>query len=328
MESTSNKISKKTDDETAPEALRTASTSLQGNYGGVSKETPITRALPTYGFQNTHTTTLAYRAYYTARNLTYTADKNVLTLRLNNPGSDPKSFGGTATIGADVGMSESIRSFDSDDGITGQFPIEPSLTNGNPSWSYWAAWSKMYQQYTVLQTYYTITIHNPRTSATSGAVIVTHEQSRTSGDNDENRTLVNGNLYQYLGLEHHKKYNIGNHHTMNDTIVISGSYWPGKFKRNVVNDSDVKTWTSTTSPAAPDLIDEIFIGFFCDPLRANAVKQHLNISVEMKMNVQFKDLKEAFRYPAGQQTTISVIAPTNLKHYTRLNSAFFNTTVL
>ena len=183
------------------------------------------------------------------------------------------------------------------------------------------------QVYTILKVYYKLTIHNPRTGSNNGAVVITCEQSRTGGDQEENRSIINGNIYEYLGLEHHKRYSNGpgtnDGGDKGSFTIIEGTYKPGQFKRNAVNDSDVRTWIPVAS--TPDLIDDLFIAFFEDPLRHSTKKQHLNCSLEMKTVVQFKDLKEAFRYPSRQTTPISLVAPSDFRHFT-LNptGTFFN----
>jgi hypothetical protein len=324
MEATSNKALKTTVEETAPEALR--STNLSGNTKGVAKETPITNALPTHGFQNTHTAICSYLTYFTVRNLNYRADKNSVQIRMNNPGGDPCDFRGAATIAADSGITRLFKSTDSDIVITQKFPIQETVANGRANWTNWQAWAKMYQVYTTLKVYYKLTIHHPRSGSNNGALVITATESKTSGDGDENRTIRDGNVYMYLGLENHIKYSVGpgtnDGGNQGSYTVIEGTYYPGMFKRNAVNDSDVRTWNKVSE--APDLIDTLFVGFFADPLRPEMRKQHLNCSLEMKATVQFKDLKEAFRYPSSQDTAISLIAPQDLRHYFQAQPTFFN----
>lgn len=245
---------------------------------------------------------------------------------MNNPGTNPTTYRATATTSTDSGFSEIFKSKANNDDLLANFPIEPSLANGAPKWTNWDAWAKMYQVYTVIKVYYKLTIHHPQNANDNGAVIITHQQSRTASDNDENKTIQDGNLYQYLGLENHRKYSVGpgvvDGADKGSFTIIEGTYKPGMYKRNVINDTDVKTWNKISD--TPDLIDELWVGFFHDPLRWNNRAQHLNCSLEMKAVVQFKDLVEAFRYPAGQSSAINLTTPADFRHYTATLPAFFN----
>lgn len=340
MSETSAPVTKKQKtDETAIAPLaeaRMMTTSTGGTFGGISKETPVT--IPptiTHGVQNTHTTICSYLDFFTIRNVDYRANNATLRLRMNSPGYDPCAFSGITTTGTGKGFSRDIKSCNNDTDISHKFPIFPSGTpaaNGGPAWSNWALWTKMYQVYTVIRVHYKLTIHIPRSGSNNGMMIITNEESKTSGDGDENRSINDGNLYMYMGLENHKRHYVGpgTNDAGNEGAfkVIEGMYYPGKFKRNVVNDTDVKTWNKTD--ATPDLIDNLMIAFFHDPLRATgatATPQHANCQLEMKAVVQFKDLKEAFRYPANQLTEIDLTYPTDARHYTLGNAALFNSTV-
>jgi hypothetical protein len=248
---------------------------------------------------------------------------------MNNPGGDPCTFRGLATTGTEQGFSRQFKSIDHDTDISKKFPITETTLWGMAAWTNWQAWAKMYQVYTVLKVHYKLTIHHPRSGTDNGAVIITTTESRTSGDNDENRTIRDGNLYMYLGLENHTKYAVGpgsnDGSDKGSFTIIEGTYYPGMFKRNAINDSDVKTWNKISD--APDLIDTLFVGFFEDPLRAAGStyrKQHLNCSLEMKAVVQFKDLKEPFRYPSNQSSTVDIVVPADLRHYHQLSPLFFN----
>lgn len=103
------------------------------------------------------------------------------------------------------------------------------------------------------------------------------------------------------------------------TQVVSGVYRPGQAKRNIINDGDVKTWTKTGE--APTTLQEILtLNFWCDPMfnaaeyvwksdavaapnimdptsTLTAVRGAVNIEVNLKYIVQFKDLRQQARYP-------------------------------
>ena len=107
--------------------------------------------------------------------------------------------------------------------------------------------------------------------------------------------------------------------------VIRGTYKPGQAKRNIINDGDVKTWTATGQ--APTTLQEILtLNFWTDPFfsarlpdpyeNPNSLEPAtlsagpaytgnlgavMGGTVEMEINlkyiVQYKDLKQQGRYP-------------------------------
>ena len=96
--------------------------------------------------------------------------------------------------------------------------------------------------------------------------------------------------------------------------VIKGVYRPGQAKRNIINDGDVKTWTAVGAP--PSTLQEILtLNFWADPLwnaaehvwtnqtsmdpstTALAARPCVNMEINLKYIVQFKDLKQQARYP-------------------------------
>ena len=99
------------------------------------------------------------------------------------------------------------------------------------------------------------------------------------------------------------------------TTVIKGHYKPGMIKRNVINDGDVQTWTSTSAQTTPSLRDELFIACYKDPMAASPSGQIIgaNFRINMKWIVQFKDLKVGARYPGAiSQATTTITPPTDI----------------
>lgn len=89
------------------------------------------------------------------------------------------------------------------------------------------------------------------------------------------------------------------------TTVIKGSYKPGDIKKNIANDGDVKTWTWTAATGAPtgtaaqipQLKDNLTVYFFQDALNTTDQPVGVNIQINLRYMVQFKDLKQQARYP-------------------------------
>lgn len=100
--------------------------------------------------------------------------------------------------------------------------------------------------------------------------------------------------------------------------VIRGTYRPGQAKRNIINDGDVKTWTATTS-TLPNLKEILTLNFWNDPffnarlpdayLTTSGISSTgggrygcVNMEINLKYIVQFKDLKQQARYPNSVTT--------------------------
>ena len=103
--------------------------------------------------------------------------------------------------------------------------------------------------------------------------------------------------------------------------VIKGTYRPGQAKRNIVNDGDVKTSTKTTDGVPTTLSEILTLNLFMDPFfngrqqdryclnaagdmatyEAQAtganIRGAVNMEINLKYIVQFKDLRQQARYP-------------------------------
>lgn len=105
----------------------------------------------------------------------------------------------------------------------------------------------------------------------------------------------------------------------NGTNVIRGTYKPGQAKRNIQNDGDVKTWTRTaaTTPPngepvqSPNLREMLTLNFWQDPLNITNQPVSLNMEINLKYIVQFKDLKLQARYPNRITTDQDIVLTLN-----------------
>lgn len=103
--------------------------------------------------------------------------------------------------------------------------------------------------------------------------------------------------------------------------VIRGTYKPGQARRDIINDGDVKTWTETKVGLPTTLSEILTLNFFMDPFyNARMPDQHyppnagstagnnpiatgpnikgaVNMEINLKYIVQFKDLRLQARYP-------------------------------
>lgn len=300
-----------------------------GGPNSVSKETPISNYPSlTYGLQETHTTILPWTGWLSAARL----DKDtpvVLELRMNTP----YDMVITGTTSADpVGITVptkglAIRPLDAAgrNNPYQKYPLaftaSTTTATERPQWRDF--WANLYDYYTVLGCEYKIIVTNPVTSIRTfqydttlspfstpavqapikdqadvvcGVEFDTYSDTATSTGNVMPRT-------EYEEVRNFKDIRWYKIPDSNGTTVISGTYKPGQAKRNITNDGDVKTWTATGS-TLPNLKENMLLCFWQDPLNncgdGRAADQFgcgVNIEINLKYIVQFKDLKQQARYP-------------------------------
>lgn len=90
----------------------------------------------------------------------------------------------------------------------------------------------------------------------------------------------------------------------NGTQVIRGVWYPGKVKHNPLNDGDIQVWTPVgTSPASSHL-EELVIQFK-EQSNSNAATSffiNVNVHINVKWHIQFKEPITGIQYPRGSQT--------------------------
>jgi hypothetical protein len=347
-------------------AAAAASSSSSTTVSSVSKETPISLTQPSYGLQETHTAILPWTGWLTAAGM----DKGTavqLKLRMNTPydmidvttQTTPAAGQALSTKGFYVTPCDSTGRYNDQAGFASQYPEQFTQTTTQtaeaPAWRDY--WSQLYEYYTVLGCEYDIILYNPVHANMQEAVAL-------AAFNSSNTLTADG----YLGLSGPCKANTDcvcavQYDTYTDTAgasgnvmpaarysamrafknikwvpipggqkaVISGTYKPGQAKRNIVNDGDVKTWTTTTAAnAIPALKEILTLNFFADPfynghLQPNygtsnipttmggAVYPVVMMEINLKYIVQYKDLKQLARYPnVSAGTTITNIISTTL----------------
>lgn len=268
-----------------------------------SKETPIS-SYPSisYGLQETHTTILPWTGWITAAKMD-TGAPIQLRVRLNAPIdmidatiiADP----GAGVLFPSKGLYERPSAEDMK-GATVDYPerfVTGATTVERPAWrDYWMA---LYEYYTVLGCEYKITLINPISTMGSAVIIGTQFDSYTDTAGASGNEMPRTNLSETLAFKHVEwdiitgfRAEKPNH----NATVISGKYTPGQIRRNIQNDGDVKTWIATAGLALPALKDFLTLNFWRAPMATSSVNA-VNIQVELKYIVQFKDLKTQARYP-------------------------------
>lgn len=214
-----------------------------------------------------------------------------------------------------------------------QFTASATTATERPQWRDY--WSEIYGWYTVLGCDWEVIVHNPlvlyqlsRADALAQEVgppqldqtVAVNIPTKVNGDvvcavqydSYSDTATSTGNvmpLTRYSEIRNFKNIQWYPCPDGGRKTVIRGHYKPGMIKRNIVNDGDVKTWTATGT-TLPNLKEILTLNFFQDPFsnaeqiigeNGSSTNANQNIGVNMEINlkyiVQFKDLKLQARYP-------------------------------
>lgn len=306
-----------------------------GGGGGAnpqSKETPITPAQPSYGLQETHTTVIPYNFYFSSTGM----DKdtaNVMEIRMNSPVDVCVTPLSTITTPGTTKWGKGLYNVPFNNSATsgsplGVFPRTMATgtnTTERPFW--WDYWRKIYDYYTVLGCEYEITIRNPSSPGGNEVLVGTQFDTYSTVETETGNIWPRNTPLAEAVSHRHIQWKIVNSETNGDggmkhdsAAVIAGTYRPGQNRRNIINDGDVKTWTKTNSPTDPaqtSLKESLTLLFWRAPLAYGAntttgtppapvtvtdTRCGVNVEVKLKYLIQFKDLKEAARYPYTTNT--------------------------
>jgi len=300
-------------------AARSGGASSGGMGGPVSKETPIS-PYPSlsYGLQETHTTILPYRAYFSVASPDYDTPVQ-LKFRMNSIWDmfvEPLSA--TAATGTvNVKGKYNVPLNTGTQWITGQrFPstiATGAVSNERPQWrDYWA---EVYEYYTVLGCKWKLTMINVQGSA-GGAAEVAIQYDTYSDTAGSTGNIMPVTSYMetkaFKNIQWHiiTERSAGNNEPTHVKIV-DGTYKPGQAKRNISNDGDVKTWTGTGT-TLPTLKEFLTLNFFAGGVdgglafSSTANGAAINCCIELDYIVQFKDLKLQARYPNSLAASVDL----------------------
>lgn len=319
-------------EETAPEAAMARIGG--GGPSAVSKETPIS-SYPSlsYGLQETHTTILPFTCWFNMTGMS-TGTTSKMQFRMNSP-YDMILGAVSAGAAANNPISGTVYAWpaggDGNGAISG-FPesINNNLTTESPYWRRY--WEQFYEHYTVLGCEWKITCINPVTYDGSSVILAYNYDAYSDTAAASGNVTPDTNLSELMSLKgvnfkvvEEKSATTQGRHVQ----ILQGHYKPGQAKRNIINDGDVRTWTRTrfndTDPASngpiPNLKELLNIWCYKAPLSSitstTVNKGSVNIQLELKYIVQFKDLRGQARYPvtAGGGASVATTIST-----TRLNT--------
>lgn len=190
-----------------------------------------------------------------------------------------------------------------------QFPVVPVAGSATER-GQWQEWfRKMYRRYHVGKCHWELTMHNPYASSQADVVVAYTEEAYTSTNTDN---VAPGGSYQQLvenwpGFKWALVRSTTIDGLQDNFTTIKGTYYPGQANSLVTNDDEVKTWTPVGTP--PTLTEQIHVKFWksaFNTFQTSAADnyQPLNCRLTMTMEVQFRDLIQALKYPTGGGITL------------------------
>lgn len=313
------------DVEEAP-AAATASSSSPG-MGPGRQETPISRAIPSYGLQNTHTAILPYTGYASfVCQQQHNADMSRFSFRLNSIHDIIESnvADSPAAPNNQVAANTFFRQRVPPTGAN--WPTTPdtfprTIGTGDTERPQWMTFfRKMYRYYHVLGCEYEILLHNVSVNAPAAnppqindrpVVAVTYIDTFSAANNNQRHPFARMSDMEHWPDTSFIKIPNGHEDSINNMRTIRGQYKTGSAFRNVENDEDVRTWTLTTAVPNYTELMSLQIGRAWDSGHADTLHR-VWIQIKLRYIVQFKDLNTAFRWPisSGGASTQDPIQPT------------------
>lgn len=280
-----------------------------------TKDTPVTQATATYGLPETHTTVIPYKAWGSLRaprsymspaelSIRLTSINDIVKTSLTSVATDAPGYY-NAKLGVNTHYTGGAYI-----GEGGAFPdTNDPGTSERPAWKEY--WNKFYEFYQVLSCQYKITMHNPNKQ---GCDVIVGHGFDTFGPSGIAQTFPTGivNFKHAIGWKDINFTIVKGHDDTNPSeswATIEGVYKPGQAKTNVQNDADHKAWTAVA--AQPTLSEILRIFVWPSPMNVNTeatARYGINVEIETKLIVQFKDLATALKYPTGAAFTFPTSA--------------------
>lgn len=314
-------------------ALR-AGASSSANQG--AHETPVMPHYAEIGFPETYTTIIPDTIYLSVNDLdaigSGTDDLNKIEIRLNSPYSPMVNSGDLVSqtdntavaTGVSVNMMPNADTQPAAGSTAGVLEFPYTFTTSHKAkWLKW--WEQMYDVYHVMETHYEVTIAHARSGASEHiAIECLYEQDQYGATSSGNR-MPAANYHEMINWPRIKSVRIdgigtGNANKLPFINKIVGTWRPGQNSHNTTNDGDIKTWNTTGAVPDPVYVESLHMRFFRSPLNNFAQTTAsgtlgANVQIKLYYKVQFKDLKQQFRYPRTADVaanTIDLVAPTDI----------------
>lgn len=185
------------------------------------------------------------------------------------------------------------------------------VSDGNckPGWRNW--FEKIYDSYHTIETHYKITFTSPETTIGQRVRVFVDKDVYTTSSTG-NIMPVNGPPIVYNSVWKGVDTIIVQERNNNDSPgwikSIQGVWRPNEWSKNTLNSTDIKAWYTTGAAPSPAWIEELVLLARTDEHNPNNYA-NLNCLVELRYVVQFKDLKQTYRYVNSTDSDIALNTP-------------------
>lgn len=188
----------------------------------------------------------------------------------------------------------------------------PTDSNVRPAYRLW--YERAYETYHVLECQYRLTFISPETTPGLRANVFIDKDVYTTSSTG-NVMPVDKERFYYNSLYKHVDKIVVSERNNNDDKgwlkQYEGTWKPGQWSRNTLNDTDIKAWYSTGAAPSPAWVENLVVLVTSDEYNPNFFN-HLNCVVELRYIVQFKDLVGTLRYPAAGTNITSTAFPSDV----------------
>lgn len=187
--------------------------------------------------------------------------------------------------------------------------------------AYRAWYDKQYESYHVIKTDWRVEVEST-TNNDGRKLNVFMEYDAYTGSSTGNVIPTNKNLRHYMKWPRVNNHSMGNYGSgMNEDKdahrVFSGTWTPGTVMKNTKNEEDIKTWYTTGAEPSPTWVEQLVVlGMMDDLSTYSTAEESINMRVDCKWLVQFKDLKQFYRYmddDAASSATTNLVLPDNIR---------------
>lgn len=303
-------------------AERSSGNQTTGRTKAGAHETAVIPHSPAFRFPETFTQIVPVTFFLSMNKTAFASTtKNKLELRMNSPYSVFCNSGDLQTQTAGAAVVEGLSVVPAPDADTqpGTLLSFPTTYTTSLRAQYLQWYGQMYDVYTVLQTEYEVNIVPARSTNTAKNIVFWEMDAYgTSSTGNTMPAADVETMMNWPGVKQITFSNLDNDQAKEHPpyATVKGTWLPGQHSRNTFNDGDIQTWVATGAPPGnPSYTESLHLRFFRAPLSALATSTvtGCNIMIRLKYTVQFKDLKQDFRYPGGTSATAISLATTDLR---------------
>ena len=103
----------------------------------------------------------------------------------------------------------------------------------------------------------------------------------------------------------------------NTRKTFTGTWVPGSVMKNTKNEEDIKTWYTTGAEPSPEWTEQlVLLGMQDELTSSNYTEGGFNIRMDLKWTVQYKDLKQFYRYmddDSASSSTTNLVLPDDIR---------------